>query len=214
MGRPPRRLLDRETIIRAGLDLVDEQGAEALSVNRVATALGVKGPSLYAYITGRDDLVEGIRELIVAEMRLDFATNSWTGTLEAWARSYRDAFAAHPRALPLLAVRTIRSPTALGAYAAAFDRLRGAGWPEDRLLPLVWAVEYFVIGSVLAPGPPTGHHTAAADRDDTPPGLEPLLQSGPEQRQSAFEAGLAALVRGFSAELAEHRARLGREETL
>ncbi|TMR87988.1 TetR/AcrR family transcriptional regulator [Nonomuraea basaltis] len=212
MGRPPHRLLDRETIIRAGLDLVDEHGAEALSVNRVATALGVKGPSLYNYITGRDDLVEGIRDLIVAEMRLDFDIHSWTAMLEAWAHSYRDAFAAHPRALPLLAVRTIQSPAALGAYAAAFARLRGAGWPEDRLLPLVWAVEYFVVGSVLAPGPPTDHHAATADRNDPPPGLEPLLQSGPEQRELAFEAGLAALVRGFSAELAEHRARLGRVE--
>jgi hypothetical protein len=85
---------------------------------------------------------------------------------------------------------------------------------EDRLLPLVWAVEYFVIGSVLAPGPPTDHDTATADRNDPPPGLEPLLQSGPAQRELAFEAGLAALVRGFSAELAEHHARLGRDEAL
>ena len=87
MGRPPRRLLDRETIIRAGLDLVDEHGAEALSVNRVAAALGVKGPSLYKYIAGRDDLIEGVRDLIVAEMRLDHDISPWTATLEAWARS-------------------------------------------------------------------------------------------------------------------------------
>ena len=193
MGRPPRRLLDRETIIRAGLDLVDEYGAEALSVNRVAAALGVKGPSLYKYIAGRDDLIEGVRDLIVAEMRLDLDISPWTATLEAWARSYRAAFAAHPRALPLLAARPVRSPAALNAYAAAFDQLRGAGWPEDRLLPLVWAVEYFVIGSVLAPGQPQ----------------EQLLRSGPEHRELAFEAGLAALVRGFSAELGAHTAPAG-----
>jgi AcrR family transcriptional regulator len=200
MGRPPQRLLDRDTIFRAGLELVDEHGAGALSVNRVAAALGVKGPSLYKYIAGRDDLVEGIRDLIVAEMRLDLDISPWTATLEAWARSYRAAFAAHPRALPLLAARAVRSPAALDAYAAAFDRLRGAGWPEDRLLPLVWAVEYFVIGSVLAPGQ-APDHLAVADA-----GLEPLLRSGPEQRELAFEAGLAALVRGFSAELAGYRA--------
>jgi AcrR family transcriptional regulator len=200
MGRPPRRLLDRETIIRAGLELVDEHGAEALSVNRVAAALGVKGPSLYRYIAGRDDLIEGVRDLIVAEMRLDYDISSWTAALEAWARSYRAAFAAHPRALPLLAARPVRSPAALNAYAAAFDRLRGAGWPEDRLLPLVWAVEYFVIGSVLAPGQ-TQDPTVTADGDDPLRTPEPLLRSGPEHRELAFEAGLTALVRGFSAEL-------------
>jgi AcrR family transcriptional regulator len=202
MGRPPRRLLDRETILRAGLDLVDEQGAAALSVNRVAAALGVRGPSLYKYIAGRDDLIEGIRDLIVAEMRLDREISPWTATLEAWARSYRAAFGAHPRALPLLAARPVRSPAALDAYAAAFDRLRAAGWPEDRLLPLVWAVEYFVIGSILAPGQARDPGT----EDDPAPGLEPLLRSGPEQSGRAFEAGLTALVRGFSAELGDaHR---------
>jgi AcrR family transcriptional regulator len=211
MGRPPRRLLDRETIIRAGLNLVDEHGAEALSVNGVAAALGVKGPSLYNYIAGRDDLIEGIRDLIVAEMRLDFDISSWTATLEAWACSYRAAFTAHPRALPLLAARSVQSPAALRAYAAAFDRLRGAGWPEDRLLPLVWAVEYFVIGSVLAPGQPQDHRAVTEDGEDPFPGLEPLLQAGPEQGELAFEAGLAALVRGFSAELAEHRTRCDRQ---
>jgi AcrR family transcriptional regulator len=195
MGRPPHRLLDRETILRAGLDLVDEHGAEALSVKRVAAALGVKGPSLYKYISGRDDLVEGIRDLIVAEMRLDHDIGPWTATIESWARSYRAAFAAHPLALPLLAARPVRSPAALHAYAAAFDRLRAAGWPEDRLLPLVLAVEYFVIGSILAPGQPQDG-TAAMDAR-----LGPLLRSGPRQSALAFEAGLAALVRGFSAEL-------------
>ncbi|MFF7550514.1 hypothetical protein ACFZCU_43905 [Streptomyces canus] len=103
---------------------------------------------------------------------------------------------------------------ALGAYTAAFARLRGAGWPEDRLLPRVWAVEYFVIGSVLAPGPPKDHHAAIADRNVPSLGLEPSLHSGPEQRDLAFEPGLAALIRGFSAELAEHRARLGADEAL
>lgn len=196
MGRPPSRLLDRETILRAGLELVDEHGAGALSVKRVAAALGVKGPSLYNYITGRDDLIEGIRDLIVAEMRLDHDLGSWTATLEAWARSYRAAFGAHPRAVPLLAARAVRSPAALRAYAAAFDRLRGAGWPEDRLLPLVWAVEYFVVGSILAPGQAQDN---AVEADS---GLLPLLRSGPEQSELAFEAGLAALVHGFSAELA------------
>lgn len=210
MGRPPRRLLDRDVIIRAGLDLVDERGAEALSVSAVAAALGVKGPSLYAYISGRDDLVDGIRDLIVGEMELDFDISPWTATVDAWARAYRAAFAAHPRAVPLLAARPVQSPAALHAYGAAFDRLRSAGWPEDRLLPLVWAVEFFLLGSVLVPDVPTDRSAAAVAGDDPSSGLEELLRSASEQRDQAFEAGLSALIRGFTAELTEHLGRLER----
>ncbi|KAB2381649.1 TetR/AcrR family transcriptional regulator [Actinomadura montaniterrae] len=202
MGRPPRRLVTREAIMRAALDLVDEHGAAALSVNRVAAALGVKGPSLYNHISGRDEVVDGIRELIVGEMALDPSITPWTAAVDGWARSYRAAFAAHPNAVPLLAARPVRSRAALRAYADAFTVLRRAGWPEDRLLPLVHAVEYFLLGSVLVlDDPPDG----PLPGDDVPPGLEPMLNAPPGHRDLAFEAGLAALIQGFAAELAALR---------
>ncbi|HEU5025746.1 MAG TPA: TetR/AcrR family transcriptional regulator C-terminal domain-containing protein [Spirillospora sp.] len=198
MGRPPHRLVTREAIMRAALALVDEHGAAALSVNRVAAALGVKGPSLYNHISGRDEVVDGIRELIVGEMALDPSITPWTAAVDGWARSYRAAFAAHPNAVPLLAARPVRSRAALRAYADAFTVLRRAGWPEDRLLPLVHAVEYFLLGSVLVlDDPPDGPLP-----DDVPPGLEPMLHAPPGHHDLAFEAGLAALVQGFAAELA------------
>lgn len=196
MGRPPRRLVTREAIMRAALALVDEHGAQALSVNRVAAALGVRGPSLYNHISGRGEVVDGIRELIVAEMTLDPSITPWTAAVDGWARSYRAAFAAHPRAVPLLAARPVQSKAALRAYADAFDVLRGAGWPEDRLLPLVHAVEYFLLGSVLVLDDPPDAPV------DAEPGLRPLLQAPPDHRDRAFEAGLAALIGGFAAELA------------
>ncbi|MFD0687636.1 TetR/AcrR family transcriptional regulator C-terminal domain-containing protein [Actinomadura fibrosa] len=200
MGRPPRRLVTRDAIMRAALVLVDEHGAEALSVNRVAAALGVKGPSLYNHITGRDEVVDGIRELIVAEMTLDPSISPWTAAIDSWARSYRAAFAAHPRAVPLLAARPVRSTAALRAYSDAFALLREAGWPEGRLLPLVRAVEYFLIGSALALDDPADAVPPVAE-ERLPPGLRPLLQAPANHRELAFEAGLAALIRGFADEL-------------
>lgn len=199
MGRPPRRLVTREAIMRTALALVDEHGADALSVNRVAAALGVKGPSLYNHISGRDEVVDGIRELIVGEMTLDPTITPWTAAVDGWARSYRAAFAAHPRAVPLLAARPVRSRAALRAYAGAFTVLRRAGWPEERLLPLVHAVEYFLLGSVLVLDDPPG---GPLPGEDVPAGLEPMLHAPPGHRDLAFEAGLAALIRGFAAELA------------
>ncbi|ESP96854.1 regulatory protein [Streptomyces sp. GBA 94-10 4N24] len=199
MGRPPRRLVSREGIMRAALALVDEEGPDALSTTRVAQRLGVKGPSLYAYVSGRDEIVDGLHALIVAEMDLADATGPWPEVIDRWARSYRAAFAAHPRAVPLIAARPVRAPAALEAYARAFDALRAAGWPEERLLPVVRSVEYFLTGSALdLDASPEAGLTA----QDLPPGLDPLRSAPPHHRELAFETGLAALIEGLRAMLA------------
>ncbi|MEU7262852.1 TetR/AcrR family transcriptional regulator C-terminal domain-containing protein [Streptomyces albidoflavus] len=199
MGRPPRRLVSREGIMRAALALVDEEGPDALSTTRVAQRLGVKGPSLYAYVSGRDEIVDGLHALIVAEMDLADATGPWTEVIDRWARSYRAAFAAHPRAVPLIAARPVRVPAALEAYARAFDALRAAGWPEERLLPVVRSVEYFLTGSALDLD---ASLEAGLTAQNLPPGLDPLRTAPPHHRELAFETGLAALIEGLRAMLA------------
>ncbi|MFE1149645.1 TetR/AcrR family transcriptional regulator [Streptomyces albidoflavus] len=199
MGRPPRRLVSREGIMRAALALVDEEGPDALSTTRVAQRLGVKGPSLYAYVSGRDEIVDGLHALIVAEMDLADATGPWTEVIDRWARSYRAAFAAHPRAVPLIAARPVLVPAALEAYARAFDALRAAGWPEERLLPVVRSVEYFLTGSALDLD---ASPEAGLTGENVPAGLDPLRTAPPHHRELAFETGLAALIEGLRAMLA------------
>ncbi|MFF0751350.1 TetR/AcrR family transcriptional regulator [Streptomyces sp. NPDC004267] len=208
MGRPHRPALSRDGIMRAALDLVDEEGAAALSTPRLAARLGVKGPSLYNHVSGRDEILDGIRELILGEMDLDMTVRPWTAAVDGWARAYRAALAAHPHAIPLLVGRPARGLSALRGYAAAFDLLRAAGWPEEHLMPLVRSVEYFLTGSALAlvdaptePPPP---------EEELPPGLEPFLNPPPDYRDIAFDAGLAALIRGFEATLDTLRPAPGR----
>ncbi|MEE1788586.1 TetR/AcrR family transcriptional regulator C-terminal domain-containing protein [Streptomyces sp. SP17BM10] len=200
MGRPSRPLLTREGIMRAALELVDEEGAAALSTTRLAARLGVKGPSLYNYVTGRDEIVDGMCDLIVAEMAIDPDVRPWTAALDTWARSYRAAFAAHPNAVPLLAARPTESAAALRGYADAFAMLRAAGWPEDRLLIVVQSIEYFLLGSAIRIEKPRRRPVAP---EETPPGLDLILNAAPDFREQAFETGLAVLIRGFEQTLAE-----------
>ncbi|MER5641009.1 TetR/AcrR family transcriptional regulator C-terminal domain-containing protein [Kitasatospora sp. NPDC002227] len=204
MGRPSRPLLDRDGIMRAALALVDEEGAAALSTTRIAARLGVKGPSLYNYVSSRDEIIAGISDLIVAEMDLDLTVQPWTAALDAWARSYRAALTRHPNMVPLLASRPTRSLAALQAYAHAFTLLRQAGWPEDHVLQVVQSTEYLLIGSALHLEHP--HGTAWTD-ETLPPGLEPLRHAPPDFREQAFETGLAALIRSFRETLNDLQAR-------
>ncbi|MCC9307197.1 TetR/AcrR family transcriptional regulator [Kitasatospora sp. RB6PN24] len=209
MGRPPRPLVTKERIVRAALALVDEEGPDALSTTRIAARLGVKGPSLYNHVSGRDEIIDGICELIVAEMDLDMSIRPWTTAVVTWARRYRAVLAAHPHAVPLFRVRPAQSPSALHAYAETFATLRAAGWPEDHLLAVVHSIESLIIGSVP---PVRAPHEPPLPAEELPPGLGPLLDPLPDQQARTFELGLAALIHGLEDTLGRLVAVRGRPE--
>ncbi len=205
MGRPPRPLLTRDGIMAAALALVDEEGAEALSTTRLAARLGVKGPSLYNYVSSRAEIVDGISELMVAEMDLDPTVRPWAAALDSWARAYRATFAAHPNMVPLLVARPAQSAAAFQGYANTFAVLREAGWPEDQMAPVVQCLEYFLVGAALDFGAP---RVTSLPPEGLPPGLDALLNAPPNLGELAFEIGLTALIHGFEETL--NRLRPGR----
>jgi AcrR family transcriptional regulator len=202
VGRPSKPLVTKERIMRAALAVVDEEGPDALSAARIAARLGVKGPSLYNHVSGREEIVDGICELIVAEMDLDMSIRPWHAAVETWARAYRAVLAAHPNAVPLFRVRPAQSPAALQGYADAFACLRAAGWPEEYLLPVAHSIECLIIGSLLVVNTP---HDLAPGTEGLPAGLEPLLAPPPHHRELTFDIGLTALLHGLQHTLDRER---------
>ena len=97
MARPHRPILSRELIIATALDLIDRTGRFTLP--ELAQRLGVSVSSLYHHIEGRASIVEGIRGLLAATMTPPTEPD-WQDAVVHWATSYRDAFAAHPAAIP------------------------------------------------------------------------------------------------------------------
>jgi AcrR family transcriptional regulator len=194
MGRPSRPLVTKERIMRAALALIDEEGPDALSTPRIAARLGVKGPSLYNHVSGRDEIIDGICELIVAEMDLDMSVRPWTTALDTWARHYRAGLSAHPNAVPLFRTRPAQSSSALQGYAETFAMLREAGWPEEYLLPIVHSFQSLIVGSMLIVNTP---RDLLGPAEELPPGLDPLLNPPPNHRDLTFEIGVTALIRGL-----------------
>ena len=69
MSRAPQRApLTRDRVVRAGVALADDNGIEAVSMRRLAKDLGVEAMSLYNHVANKDDLLEGILDLVLAEM--------------------------------------------------------------------------------------------------------------------------------------------------
>jgi AcrR family transcriptional regulator len=107
----PRMGLDAERVVDAAAGIADAEGLEAVTLARVAGELGVRAPSLYNHVDGRDDVlraiaVRGVRELTSA-LRQAAVGRSSADALTAAARAYR----AYARAHPGRYAATVAAPT-------------------------------------------------------------------------------------------------------
>ncbi|MFB8180708.1 TetR/AcrR family transcriptional regulator [Streptomyces sp. NPDC055966] len=192
MGRPRTPLLDRERITTTALQLIDESGD--FSVPQIARRLGAQTGSVYHHVDGRDGIVELLRERVASA--IDPGTlelTPWDGALEAWARSYRAAFAAHPRAIPLLMTSPVRAPRVLAQYERAVSLLLAAGFGHAQIMPLIIALENLVLGSALDLAAPETMWELT-DHAPTPRLAQVLAAVGEGRADRAFEVGLTAFL--------------------
>ncbi|MEU9704542.1 TetR/AcrR family transcriptional regulator C-terminal domain-containing protein [Streptomyces sp. NPDC047981] len=192
MGRPRTPLLDRERITTVALELVDERGE--FSVPQIAKRLGVQTASVYHHVDGRDGIVELLRERVCAE--IDGSTldlEPWDAAMAAWARSYRAAFAAHPRAVPMLMTSPVRAPRVLAQYESAVTLLLGVGFDNADVMTVIVALENLVLGSALDLAAPDAMWELP-DEVTTPRLAEALAALGPTRADAAFDLALEAFL--------------------
>ena len=96
-----RRPLTRERVLQKALELADRGGAEGLSMRKLAQELGVEAMSLYNHVENKDDILEGIVDLVAGEVELPADDEDWKAALRRTATSAHDAFGRHPWAAAL-----------------------------------------------------------------------------------------------------------------
>ena len=101
MARKVRKPLTRDRVLRAGLALADEGGIEALSMRRLGQELGVEAMSLYNHVANKDDLLNGMLEVVLHEMEIPDDGVNWKSALRLHAVSAHAAFRRHPWACQL-----------------------------------------------------------------------------------------------------------------
>ncbi|MGY0023520.1 TetR/AcrR family transcriptional regulator C-terminal domain-containing protein [Streptomyces sp. cg35] len=193
MGRPSKPLLDRERIATTALELVDEKGE--FSVPGIARRLGVQTGSVYHHVDGRDGIVELLRERVAAAIDPEPLRSGlpWDEAMAAWGRSYRAAFGAHPRAIPLLTTNPVRAPRVLEQYELAVALLLDAGFALPDVMPLIIGLENVVLGSALDMAAPEAMWELT-DEASTPL-LEQALAAAPDDRSdAAFDLALTAFI--------------------
>ena len=169
-----RRGLDRAQVVDAAVAIADADGLEAVTLARVAAALGVRSPSLYNHVEGRDGLIRGVaarstRELATA-LRRAATGRSGADAITAVAQAQRD----YARRYPGRYAATVAAPAPGDAEheAAAADAvdvlesvLGGAGLEGDDVIHAVRALRSAVHGFAALEA--SGGFALAVDPDDS-----------------------------------------------
>jgi AcrR family transcriptional regulator len=142
--------LDRPTILRAALQLVDQHGLEALSMRKLGAQLGVEAMTLYYYIPSKAALVSGLAEVVLDQLQLPRTDNGdWREAVREMSRSFRRLGLEHPNVFPVLANVGLDNPASYPPTEAVLARLRRAGFDEHRAFTAFAALRSFVVGHVL-----------------------------------------------------------------
>jgi AcrR family transcriptional regulator len=110
-GRPPAHT--REAVVARAVGIADEEGLSAVTMRRVATALGTGTMSLYTYVSERDALLELMIDAVTGEQQLPSATGDWRADLATFARAQRTLMRRHPWLPAALASRRTLGPNSL-----------------------------------------------------------------------------------------------------
>ena len=145
-GRVP---LSRERVLRAAIGLADEAGIESLTMRRLAQELRVEAMSLYHHVAKKDDILNGIVDIVIGEFELPSPGADWKAALRTTAISAHDILVRHPWAASLMLSASGISPARLRYMDAILGTLREAGFSADMTDHAYHALESHIMGFTL-----------------------------------------------------------------
>jgi AcrR family transcriptional regulator len=123
-----REPLTRDRILRSALAVADEGGLPGLTIRSLAQRLGTKPMSVYHYVANKDDILDGLVDLVFAEIELPEATGDWRAQMTRRARSAIEVLGRHSWSIGLLESRTTPGPATLKHHDATIAALRAGGF--------------------------------------------------------------------------------------
>ena len=212
-GRPAR--LRRDEILRAAVDLADADGLEALTMRMVAHRLGAEAMSLYRHVANKQDLLDGMIDLVFAEIETPERDAPWKPAMRSRATSARQVLARHPWAIGLMESRVRPGPANMRHHDAVLAVLLGAGSTsamatriynlvdsyvygfalQERALPVTTPEQLADVGDAILASMPVDEfpHLARVGRD--------LMESGFDYR-AEFEPGLDLILDAVGSRIA------------
>jgi AcrR family transcriptional regulator len=142
----PRTPLSRERVLRTALELADRDGIESLSMRRLGRELGVEAMSLYNHVANKEDLLDGLADIVVGEIEVPAPGDDWRAAMRRRAISVREMLARHPWAGALIESRTNPSPARLRYPEAVVGSLRQAGFSVEMAIHAFYTLDSYIYG--------------------------------------------------------------------
>jgi AcrR family transcriptional regulator len=144
----PRIPLSRDRVIRAAVGLADAGGFASLSMRRLGQELGVEAMSLYNHVANKNDLLDGMVDVVFAEMELP-SGGDWKTALRRRAVSARLALARHPWAIGIMESRATPGPATLRHHDAVLASLRAGGFSVAMAAHAYSVMDSYIYGFAL-----------------------------------------------------------------
>jgi AcrR family transcriptional regulator len=205
-----RQPLNRERLLHTAIAIADSAGITALTMRSLAQELDVKPMSLYHHVTNKEEILDGIIDVVFSEIELPPDEVEWRSAMRQRAISARHVLARHPWATPLMESRRNPGPVTLGHHDAVIGILRRGGFSIPLTAHAYSLLDSYIYGFALQEaGLPFDKETAPEVAEgmmaEFPTGAYPhltelavehVLQPGYDYGDE-FEFGLDLILDGF-----------------
>lgn len=147
--RPARTPLSRERVLAAAIEIADQVGLESLTMRRLGRHLGAEAMSLYKHVASKDEILDGIVDIVVGEIDLPPAVADWKTAMRQRANSARHILASHPWAIGMMESRSEMGPATLRYTDAVIGSLRAAGFSVDMAAHAFLLLDSYIYGFVV-----------------------------------------------------------------
>jgi len=132
----PRTPLTRDRVLRAAVGVADGGGIDSLTMRKLAQELGVEAMSLYYHVANKEAVLDGIVEVVMAEINqtvgeIDLRGADWHGAMRRQVLAARQVLLRHPWAPDVIESRTTMNPAILQYYESLLGILRRGGFSYD-----------------------------------------------------------------------------------
>jgi len=144
---PERRAaLSRARVLMTAVAMADESGLDSLTMRKLGEAVGVEAMSLYNHVLNKDDLIDGMIDVVFGEIALPSMPGEWIPEMRRRATSLRDVLSRHRWAVGLMESRTNPGPANLRHHDAVLGNLLGAGFSIDQAAHAYSLIDSYVYG--------------------------------------------------------------------
>lgn len=209
---PGRPRLSRSLVLSGAVDVADAGGIGSLTMRSLADALEVKPMSIYHHVANKDEVLDGIVDIVFSEIELPKSGGEWQSEMRRRATSARAAMRRHPWAIGLVQTRTSPGPATLKHHDAVIGTLREAGFSVEMTAHAFALIDAYVYGFALSEatlpinGPETVTEVAEQMMDQSSPKdypylveftIEHVMKPGYDYGRE-FEFGLDLLLNGLA----------------